>query len=114
MVVLRPGEKVHLIQLRRFERDLRRHFVGVVEAYDHGMARLSGYVFVIDDQTRHTFQKRPDRRTKVISLLAGEHIVNVLPPEVDIEAVHYVLEAHRLVATDGRNWKMDIKEFGWN
>lgn len=111
--ILKPGEKIHVIHRRRFDKDIRRHFVGTVEAFAAGVVRATGYVFVIDDLKEHLFIKRPDRRTKLIPLASGDVIVNVLPDAVDIEAVAYKLEDRVLWVTDGNGWKMDVKEFGW-
>ena len=36
--VLSPGEKIHVMHRRRFEKDVRRHFVGEVEGYEQGVA----------------------------------------------------------------------------
>ena len=65
--ILKPGEKVHIILRRRFDKDVRRHFAGEVEVYESGVARATGYVFVIDDLSKHLFVKRPDKRTKIFS-----------------------------------------------
>ncbi len=111
-MILKIGEKIHLIHRRRFEKDLRRHFVGSVEDYELGLARLHGYAFVTDDLNQHQWVRRPDKRTKIAALASGEFIVNVLPPEVDLENIRYEQRERRLIATDGR-WEMDIKEFGW-
>lgn len=111
--MLRPGEKIHVMHRRRFEKDMRRHFVGEVERYEHGVARASGYVFVIDDLSKHLFVKRPDRRTKLVAIASGDVIVNVIPAAVDLEHVAYELKARSLVVTDGSAWSMDVKEFGW-
>ncbi len=98
---------------RRFEKDLRRHFVGRVEAYEHGVIRASGYVFVIDDLSQHLFVKRPDRRTKLVPVASGDVIVNVIPEDVDLERVGYEIKYRTLWVTDGTGWSMDLKEFGW-
>jgi hypothetical protein len=111
-MLLKIGEKIHLIHRRRFDRDVRRHFVGSVEDYELGLARLHGYTFVTDDLNKHEFVRRPDLRTKIAALASGEFIVNVLPPEVDLEKVRYEQRERRLIVTDGQ-WEMDIKEFGW-
>jgi len=111
--ILSPGEKVHVMHRRRFEKDVRRHFVGEVESYDQGVARVSGYVFVIDDLSKHLFVKRPDRRTKLVPISSGDVIVNVIPETVEVESVAYELQNRSLVVTDGSAWSMDVKEFGW-
>lgn len=110
--ILKAGEKIHVILRRRFDKDVRRHFAGEVDYYENGLTRATGYVFVIDDLAKHLFTKRPDKRTKVFPLTDGELIVNVLPPSVNIDSVHYELRDKTLLVTDG-DWKMDVKEFGW-
>lgn len=111
--ILKPGEKIHVIHRRRFEKDIRRHFVGTVEAYEAGLIRATGYVFVVDELNQHLFTKRPDRRTKLIPLASGDVIVNVLPEDLDTEQVRYELDGRKLWVTDGNGWRMDVKEFGW-
>lgn len=111
--ILSPGEKIHVIHRRHFEKDARRHFVGEVESYEHGITRASGYVFVVDDLNKHMFVKRPDRRTKLIPISSGEVIVNVIPETVDLKSVVYELKDRSLVVRDGGDWTMDVKEFGW-
>jgi hypothetical protein len=111
--ILKTGENIHVIHRRRFDKDIRRHFVGGVEAYEGGLVRATGYVFVVDELNEHLFAKRPDRRTKLIPLASGDVIVNVLPEDLDIEQVRYELDGRKLWLTDGNGWKMDVKEFGW-
>ena len=111
--LLNPGEKIHVMHRRRFEKDVRRHFVGKVESYEQGIARASGYVFVIDDLSKHLFVKRPDCRIKLVPISTGDVIVNIIPETVDIERVHYELYDRSLRVTDGSDWSMDVKEFGW-
>lgn len=111
--ILRRGDKIHVMHRRRFEKDVRRHFVGEVDSYEHGVARAFGYVFVIDDLSSHLFVKRPDRRTKLVPVASGDVIVNVLPADVDLDRVRYELRERSLFVTDDRSWSMDVKEFGW-
>ena len=110
--IIAPGEVIHV--LHRFEKDVRRHFVGEVEAANDTVARASGFAFVVDDPRTHEFVKRPERRTKLIALADGELLINVLPPTVKLEDVRYETKDHRLYMTDGKKWKMDLKEFGWH
>jgi hypothetical protein len=111
--IIKRGENILVIHRRRFDKDIRRHFVGAVEAYEDGIVRASGYVFVNDDLNKHLFTKRPDRRTKLVPVGSGDVIVNVIPHTVDIEQVQYELAERTLWITDGNGWKMDVKEFGW-
>lgn len=110
--IIKPGEIIHVIH--RFEKEMKRHFIGEVECVQDCVVRASGYAFVVDDPRLHEFVKRPDRRVKVIPLTDGELIINVLPGNVRLEDVRYEEQDHRLCVTDGKNWKMDLKEFGWH
>lgn len=111
--LLNSGEKIHVMHRRNFDKDVRRHFVGQVETYENGVARASGYVFVVDDLNKHLFVKRPERRTKLIPVGTGEVIVNVIPKSVDLERVAYEVGDRSLRVSDGDGWSMDVKEFGW-
>ena len=110
--IITPGEIIHV--LHRFEKEVKRHFVGEVECAENGVARVSGYVFVVDDPQTHRFVKRPDRRVKLVPLTDGELLINVLPSSLKLEDLRYEDKEHRLYLTDGKKWKMDLKEYGWN
>jgi hypothetical protein len=46
--LVKPGEVVHVIERRLFSGDVRRHFVGEIEACTDRALRLKGYLFVYD------------------------------------------------------------------
>lgn len=110
-MLLNDGELVHV--LHRFEKEIKRHFVGEVLCSQEGIARVSGYAFVVDDPATHLFVKRPDRRTKLVPLGDGELLINILPSGVNLDEIRYETTEHRLYVTDGKSWRMDLKEFGW-
>src|SRR5258708_2981178 len=112
-MILRPGEKIHVIHRRLFERDLRKHFAGVVLYYEAGVIRAEGHVFVIEDPTQNVFKKKPDKRVRIMSVNGGNLIVNVIPQEVDLDAIRYDHQDRGLRVTDGSDWWLDIREFGW-
>lgn len=109
---LTVGEKVHIITRRLFEEDLRRHFVGECTVVADNHARIVGYAFVFDP-SRNEYLKRPERRTRLFPLADAGLIITVLPAEVDIEHVKYVMSNGRLVLSDGGNYELDINEFGF-
>lgn len=111
-MLLNVGEKVHVISRRLFEGDLRRHFAGLVESATESAVRLRGHVFVFEPRVTQ-FQKRPESRIRIISLIDANLIINVLPADVDIERLEYRLvpPENHLVLTDGR-FSLDINEFG--
>ena len=111
-MILQKGEKVHVIHRRHFEKDPHRHFLGVVDAYEDGLARVTGHIFTVD-LIKYVFFRRPEMRTRIISLNSGEVLVNILPASVDLEKVVYKQEKKSVRVTDGGDWFMDISEFAW-
>ena len=112
-MILNPGEKIHVVHRRMFDKDTRKHFVGEVEAYENGLVRAIGHVFVIEDPTENIFRKKSELRSRIVSISAGNVYVNVLPSDVDLEQIRYESEGRRLRITDGSEWHLDLKEFGW-
>ena len=110
-MILKQGEKVHIIHRRQYEKDHHRHFVGVVDAYEAGVARVTGHVYTVD-RVKFAFFRRPERRTRIVSLSSGDVLVNILPAEVDLEKVIYKQEKKSLRVTDGA-WHLDLSEFAW-
>lgn len=111
-MILKKGEKIHVIHRRFFEKEARRHFVGLVDEYENGLARVTGYVFTVD-RAKYSFVKRPELRTRVISLLSGDLLVNIIPEGVELEKVHYRQEDKAVRVTDGSDWHLDISEVTW-
>lgn len=111
-MVLERGEKVHIMVRRLFEKDLRRHFVGEVAEVSEDLARAEGYVYVLQDATGE-YTRRPNKRIRLIGLADPGNIVNVLPPDADLENVKYTeSQEGALVVTDGKTFALDINEFG--
>jgi hypothetical protein len=111
-MILSPGEKVHVIHRRHFDKDQHRHFVGLVEAYENGVARVSGNVYTVD-MVKFTFLRRPESRTRLISIVSGDLLVNIIPPSVDLEKVVYKQERNGVRVTDGSDWHLDLSEYSW-
>ena len=111
-MILKPGEKLHVIHRRELEREPHRHFAGTVEAYENGVARVTGYVYTVDT-VKSAFFRRPDRRTRILPISSGDLIVNVIPAEVDIDKIVYKLEKKSVRVTDGSDWFLDISELAW-
>ncbi|MBI3413747.1 MAG: hypothetical protein HY043_00275 [Verrucomicrobia bacterium] len=112
-MLLLKGEKIHVVHRRLFEKDIRKHFVGEVEDYEDGLVRATGYVFMIDDPRENVFRKRAELRTRIFSLHGGNIILNVIPPTVELAKVRYESHGHCFRVTDGSEWQLEIKEFGW-
>jgi hypothetical protein len=111
-MILRSGEKVHVIHRRHYEKDSHRHFIGVVEDYESGVARVVGHVYTVDT-TKFQYVRRPEVRTRIISIVSGDLLINVIPPTVDIEKITYKQEKKGVRVTDGSGWHLDLSEFTW-
>ena len=110
-MLLDIGDKVHVIERRQFDSDVRRHFFGVVERVDVSAMRISGYVFVYDPGTS-SYVRGNTLRTRVITLGSSGFVINVAPTETVLEDVRYVEKHGRLTVTDGGSFNLDINEFG--
>ena len=111
-MVIKPKEKVHVIQRRLFENELRRHFIGEVLEAGEVAIRVRGYAFVLEAGTNQ-YVRRPDVRDRVVSLTDASLIINVLPPKANCGKATYVMgkDSH-LCVTDGETFSLDINEFG--
>jgi len=111
-MVISKGEKVHIIRRRNFADDLRRHFIGEVKEVNGRVVRVEGYVFIFDS-TKSYYFKIDKKRTTVIDLADSGYIVNIIPPDVNIENLVYKESREkRLVVTDEKSFSLDINEFG--
>lgn len=110
-LLLDKGEKVHVATRRGFDGDIRRHFAGTVTRVSATAIRIEGYAFVFDAGTGQ-FNRRPEVRTRVASLVDANLIVKIIPREVDLSKLRYRLSAERrLVVTDEDSFTMDIDEY---
>jgi hypothetical protein len=111
-MVLKEGEKIHVIVRRFFERDVRRHFIGEVEGVSESVARVRGYTFLMDKGTNQYVRR--SERTRLISLVDAGNAITVLPDKSSIEDARYVYsETEGMVITDGSNFQLEINEIGF-
>ena len=108
-MLVSKGSKLFVSHRRLFAEDHPRFFFGTVQEYSDGIAKVSGFSWTRDPG--HGFQRKPDRRTKLISLGSGTLIVYQLPNEVDVEDIRVEHPTgHTVVATDGGKFRMDLSE----
>ena len=110
-MIINPGDKIHVITRRRFESDVRRHFVGeVIQASDVAVL-AKGFAYVYD-QMKSQYVRKSDRRQRVIALTDSGNIIYKLPTEVKLEKITYSISTEKhLVVTDGKSFSLDINEF---
>lgn len=109
--ILDRGDHVFVITRRLFPGDVQRHFVGTVDRVGQNAILAHGYAFV-RQVAQGEFVRRKRQRSRVFPL--DNHIVIfVLPDDVEIELVRYERrEDKELAVTDGRQFRIDISEFG--
>ena len=111
-MILAKGEKVHIIHRRLHEHEPHRHFVGEVDDYANGVARVVGYLYTVDRELGG-FVRRDQPRVRIIPIASGDTIVNVIPSDVDLEKVSYQQEKKAIRVSDGSDWHLDISEVAW-
>ncbi|PLW67085.1 hypothetical protein [Pseudohalioglobus lutimaris] len=111
-MIIEVGEKVHVVYRSLYENSTRRHFIGVVVSAQDALCRIEGYAFVYDAK-KTEFEKKDKLRTTIIDLAESGYVVNIVDTGVDIKDVHYrYMSGVGLMATDGKDFLLDINEFG--
>ena len=110
MEFARRGESVHVIERRLFSDDVRRHFIGEIEACTDRVLRVRGHLYVYDSGAS-AFSRKPEIRTRLIPL-DNRVIINILPEGVSLEEIRYTHDTDgNLTLTDGAGFELDISEF---
>lgn len=108
-MLLSEGSKLLICHRRLFSEDHPRLFFGAVQEYAEGIAKVSGFTWTRDPA--RGFQRKADRRIKLISVSSGNLIIYEIPREVDVEAVRIEQPSgHTVTATDGAKFRMDLSE----
>ena len=108
-MILSIGDKIHVIHRQLFDGDARRHVIGTVEASEGSLARIKGYLFAMDTKSNEFVKHDREPRTRIVALTSDTVIINVLPPQVDIEKIVYKHHAgHENAVTDGGDWHLDL------
>ena len=107
-MLLAADTKVLVVHRRLFEKDQSRYFVGRVEGYDAGIAKIRGRTWTRDQYGR--IVKKTDERTKILSLSSGTLIVYQLPSDTDLDALQIQISDERVLLSDGKSFEMDLSE----
>lgn len=110
-MIVGKGEKLHVMYRSFNEKSARRHFVGEVIEVEGAICRLQGFAFIYDER-KTEFVKKPERRTTIIDVAESGYVSNVINPNVVIDEIRYrYLQEVGLVATDGKEFTLNINEF---
>ena len=107
-MILESGVKVLVTHRRLFEGDHTRTFIGTVEGYENGIARVSGYTWIRDGY-QGDYRRKADKRTKIFALSSGTVIFYQLPGTVDIERLTIETKLTNVFAVEG-DFRMDLTE----
>ncbi len=109
-MILAPGEKVLISHRRLFESDQPRFFVGIVESYEDGMVKVTGYSWS-REHIRGEMVRKNDPRTKIVSVSSGMVIVYELDPTLELEALRLETAGqHEVFLTDGSDFRMNLTD----
>jgi len=113
-MILKPGEKIHVVVRRAFIQDIRRHFIGEVTEATESVVRAEGHAYLYNANT-NLFVKKHYNQVRIFSLVDGVNIISVLPRTANLKKITYRLtEKNHMVLTDGESLTMDVNEFGVN
>ena len=108
-MLIEKGEKLLVAHRRLYESDIERYFLGVVDAYDQGLVRVTGYTWQ-HDIVHGRLVRKEDKRCKIFSLTAGNLISYVLPAHVDTAMLRIEQHKQHLLLTDGNTVTLDISD----
>lgn len=109
-MILERGSKLLVVHRRLFEGDRSRYFIGTVDDFDAGVARITGHSWaqnLLDGQ----FTRKEDERSKIISLTSDGLIVYCLYPTVKLDKLAFETTPQgRVYLSDGGDLHMDLSE----
>ena len=108
-MLIDKGDLLLVAHRRLYPGDAERFFLGKVEEYEQGLARVSGYTW-IHDAHHGQLTRKEDRRCKVLSISSGTLIVYVLPKGLELEQLEIEHLKSRMFLSDRRNFIMDISD----
>ena len=109
-MILEPGNNLLIVHRRLFEKDHLRFFIGRVEAYDSGIARVTGYAFGRDAVSQN-FHRKSEVRTKLIGIGSGTFIVYCLPDEIEVENATFETDESGLKLDAPPDYSLNLSEW---
>jgi len=108
--VIHKGEVLLIVHRRLYTDDEPRFFVGTVDQYDDGLARVTGYTWQRDPHSNGAWHRKDDERTKLVALASVTLIAYSLPVE-SAESLELVRGAEgQVLLRDGQGFEMDLSE----
>jgi hypothetical protein len=109
-MILVQGDKVVIVHRRLFADDHARFFVGLVDGYEAGIAKVRGNTWIFDTFSGRLARKN-DARTKIFSIASGTLMVYQLASDVELSSLRFeTARDDKLVLTDGKGFSADFSE----
>gem|GEM_PF-297902 len=108
-MILKPNDKVLVAHRRLFEGDQTRYFAGYVDAYEAGIARVTGRTW-IHDGLHGSWLRKEDETTKIVAIASGTVIVYQLPEGVDLDNATVTDTPTGVFLEDGDGFRMNLSE----
>jgi len=108
-MILQPGTKVLISHRRLYATDHGRYFTGVVDAYEDGVARVTGNTWMHDGY-RGAYKRKDDMRTKIVPIGSGSVIVYQLASDTCLHSLEVKVEGVKMFMRDGQGFEMDLTE----
>ncbi|MBN2640234.1 MAG: hypothetical protein JXR78_01135 [Victivallales bacterium] len=112
-MLLKVGDKLHVLIRRKFEKDIRRHMIGMVENASENAVVVLGRKAVYNG-TKANYIIINDLSSQVVSLTDNGNIITVLPDDVNLDDLHYKVSPGKTLLTDGKNYTLRINDAGMN
>lgn len=107
--MLKQGDKLMIAHRRLFQGDSARYFIGQVDAFEGGLAKVTGHSYVRDLISGRMLEKT-EVRTKILSFSSGTLIVYQLPDSTSLETITFTWSESRLTVSDGQGFEMNLGE----
>lgn len=109
-MILESGTKLLVVHRRLFEKDRPRYFIGSVDCFEDGIARVTGNTWV-QDLANGNFIKKDDSRTKIISVLSTGLLIYCLPGFVNLSELRFDYTSdNEVLLRDKGKFAMDMSE----
>ena len=110
-MILNPGDQVHVMLRRILENEPRRHLVGTVSTATKRLIEVKGHAYFFD-AVQNSFDRASSEHSRIVSLTDAHNLITILPDDVDLDKLHYVVKNGRYVITDGEGFALEVNEFG--
>ena len=108
-MILENGQNILIVHRRLYADDPARYFIGTVEGYESGIARVTGYSWIVDP-FGSWLSRKEEPRTKIVSLASGTLLIYQLPSGLLVQNVRIDRDNRGQIVLSAPGFKMDLTE----